>query len=230
MLLGSILLALAWAALQGEISPVNLLVGYAVGYAILALLAKGGVMPSTLAVSDRSRAGAGGLFRVGATGRELSRRGGRPARQSHRARRRRRFRWMSPPTARSCCSRMLINITPGSVTIDLSDDRRTLYVHVMHMTERRRDAAGDQGRLRTPRQVAVRIGREDPVAHARIVSQITLGTLGAALLVAFVRLVKGPTLPDRIVAMDLVRDARRRASSSSSRVGAAYVRRSTQPS
>ena len=29
---------------------------------------------------------------------------------------------------------MLINITPGSVTIDLSDDRRSLYVHVMHMT------------------------------------------------------------------------------------------------
>jgi multicomponent Na+:H+ antiporter subunit E len=29
---------------------------------------------------------------------------------------------------------MLINITPGSVTIDLSNDRRTLYVHVMHMT------------------------------------------------------------------------------------------------
>lgn len=28
---------------------------------------------------------------------------------------------------------MLINITPGSVTIDLSDDRRTLDVHVMHM-------------------------------------------------------------------------------------------------
>jgi multicomponent Na+:H+ antiporter subunit F len=35
------------------------------------------------------------------------------------------------------------------------------------------------------------------------VSQITLVTLGLALLVAFVRLVKGPTLPDRIVAMDL---------------------------
>jgi multicomponent Na+:H+ antiporter subunit E len=29
---------------------------------------------------------------------------------------------------------MLINITPGSVTLDLSDDRRTLYVHVMHIT------------------------------------------------------------------------------------------------
>lgn len=35
------------------------------------------------------------------------------------------------------------------------------------------------------------------------ISQITLVTLGVALLLAFVRLVKGPTLPDRIVAMDL---------------------------
>ena len=37
-----------------------------------------------------------------------------------------------------------------------------------------------------------------------VISQITLVTLGVALLVAFIRLVKGPTLPDRIVAMDLI--------------------------
>jgi multicomponent Na+:H+ antiporter subunit F len=36
-----------------------------------------------------------------------------------------------------------------------------------------------------------------------VISRVTLVTLGVALLVAFVRLVKGPTLPDRIVAMDL---------------------------
>ena len=36
-----------------------------------------------------------------------------------------------------------------------------------------------------------------------IVSQVTLVMLGMALLIAFIRLVKGPTLPDRIVAMDL---------------------------
>ena len=35
------------------------------------------------------------------------------------------------------------------------------------------------------------------------ISHITLVTLGIALLVAFIRLVKGPPLPDRIVAMDL---------------------------
>ncbi len=37
-----------------------------------------------------------------------------------------------------------------------------------------------------------------------IISQLTLVILGAAFLVALVRLVKGPTLPDRIVAMDLI--------------------------
>jgi multicomponent Na+:H+ antiporter subunit F len=37
-----------------------------------------------------------------------------------------------------------------------------------------------------------------------IVSQVTLVTLAAAVLVAFIRLVKGPTLPDRIVASDLL--------------------------
>ena len=34
--------------------------------------------------------------------------------------------------------------------------------------------------------------------------QFTLVTLGVALLMAVARLVKGPTLPDRIVAMDLI--------------------------
>jgi multicomponent Na+:H+ antiporter subunit F len=37
-----------------------------------------------------------------------------------------------------------------------------------------------------------------------IVAQATLATLGVALAVALFRVVMGPTLPDRIVAMDLV--------------------------
>jgi multicomponent Na+:H+ antiporter subunit F len=37
-----------------------------------------------------------------------------------------------------------------------------------------------------------------------MITQLALVTLGVALLLAVVRLVKGPTLPDRIVAMDLV--------------------------
>ena len=38
----------------------------------------------------------------------------------------------------------------------------------------------------------------------QIVTHISLITLATALLIAVARLVKGPTLPDRIVAMDLV--------------------------
>ena len=37
-----------------------------------------------------------------------------------------------------------------------------------------------------------------------IASQATLVMLGAALVVALIRLLRGPTLPDRIVAMDLI--------------------------
>jgi multicomponent Na+:H+ antiporter subunit F len=37
-----------------------------------------------------------------------------------------------------------------------------------------------------------------------VASQLVLVILGLALLVALVRLVRGPTLPDRIVALDLI--------------------------
>jgi multicomponent Na+:H+ antiporter subunit F len=37
-----------------------------------------------------------------------------------------------------------------------------------------------------------------------ITTQVTLVMLGLALIICFIRLVKGPTLPDRIVATDLL--------------------------
>jgi multicomponent Na+:H+ antiporter subunit E len=132
MLLGSILLALAWAALQGEVTPVNLVVGYAIGYAILALLAKGGVMPSTLASRTGHALGLAGFFAW-----ELLVANFRVAADVLRGNR------IEPAVVgipldvttdgEILLLSMLINITPGSVTIDLSDDRQTLYVHVMHM-------------------------------------------------------------------------------------------------
>ena len=36
------------------------------------------------------------------------------------------------------------------------------------------------------------------------IAPVVLTMQGAALLIAFIRLAKGPTLPDRIVAMDLI--------------------------
>ena len=132
MLLGSILLALAWAALQGEITLVNLLVGYGVGYAVLALLARGGVLPSTLASRTIHAVELATYFAW-----ELLLANFRVAADVLRTNRIEPAVVGIPLDVRSdgeiLLLSMLINITPGSVTIDLSDDRRTLYVHVMHM-------------------------------------------------------------------------------------------------
>ena len=134
MLLGSILLALAWAALQGEITLANLLMGYVFGYVILALLARGGVMPSTLTSRMAHAAGLAGFFIW-----ELVLANVRVAVDVLRPRTTIRPAVVAIPLdvttdGEILLLSMLINITPGSVTIDLSEDRRTLYVHVMHMT------------------------------------------------------------------------------------------------
>jgi multicomponent Na+:H+ antiporter subunit E len=132
MLLGSILLALAWAALHGEVSLVNLLVGYVVGYAILALLARGGVMRSTLASRTSHALELAAFFAW-----ELLLANVRVAADVLRGNRIEPAVVAIPLDVTSdgeiLLLSMLINITPGSVTIDLSDDRQTLYVHVMHM-------------------------------------------------------------------------------------------------
>lgn len=132
MLLGSILLALAWAALQGEMTLENLVVGYLVGYGILALLGRGGVMPATLVARTARALELAGFFAW-----ELVVANFRVAADVLRGHR------IEPAVvaipldittdAEILLLSMLINITPGSVTIDLADDRRTLYVHVMHM-------------------------------------------------------------------------------------------------
>ena len=134
MLLGSILLAFAWAALLGEVTLGNLLVGYGLGYAVLALLEKGGVLSSTF----QTRVGRA-LSLAGFFARELVVANIRVATDVLRPRTAIRPAVVAIPLdvtsdAEILLLSALINLTPGSVTIDLSDDRRTLYVHVMHIT------------------------------------------------------------------------------------------------
>lgn len=134
MLLGNILLALAWAALQGDISLANLLIGYGLGYVILALLAKGGVMPSVLVSRTEHALGLAAFFAW-----QLLLANVRVAADVLRPRTAIRPAVVAIPLdvtsdGEILLLTMLINITPGSVTIDLSADRRTLFVHVMHMT------------------------------------------------------------------------------------------------
>ena len=152
MFLASILLALVWAALQGEISLANLVVGYVTGYVILALLAAGGVLPSGFTSRTVHAIGLAGFFV-----RELLRANLRVAMDVLRPHGAIRPAVVAVPLdvthdREILLLSMLINITPGSVTIDLSDDRRTLYVHVMHMTSaeatRREIKEGFERRIR----------------------------------------------------------------------------------
>jgi multicomponent Na+:H+ antiporter subunit E len=134
MLLGGILLALAWAALQGEISLANLAVGYVLGGIILMLLAKGGVVPAQITSRATHAAGLAGFFIW-----ELLLANIRVAADVLKPQTSIQPAVLAIPLDLTSDEgilllSMLINITPGSVTIDLSDDRRTLYVHVMHMT------------------------------------------------------------------------------------------------
>jgi multicomponent Na+:H+ antiporter subunit E len=133
MLLGNILLALAWSALQGEFSLANLVVGYLLGYIILLALSQGGVLPSRLGERVAHFFSLLGFFVW-----ELALANVRVALDVVRPEHSIRPAVVAIPLdARSdgeiLLLSALINITPGSVTIDVSDDRRTLYVHVMHM-------------------------------------------------------------------------------------------------
>ncbi len=135
MLLGNILLALAWAALQGEFSLATLVTGQLLGYLILLGLIRGGVLrPSTYVGKVHLAAGLG-LFFLWELVRANLRLAFDVATPSYH---------MTPGIiavplditrdAEILLLAMLINLTPGSVALDVSDDRRVLFVHVMYIS------------------------------------------------------------------------------------------------
>jgi multicomponent Na+:H+ antiporter subunit E len=133
MLLGSILLALAWAALQGDFSLASLLIGYVLGYLVLVGLGRGGVIPSRF--EDKLRylieLAVFALWGILVANIRVALDVARPRAQIRPA-------IVAIPLDVTSDGEILllsalINITPGSVTIDVSEDRRTLYVHVMNV-------------------------------------------------------------------------------------------------
>jgi multicomponent Na+:H+ antiporter subunit E len=128
------LLALAWAALQGEFSLRTLLTGHVLGYLILLALVKGGVLgPSPYIGRVYKAIGLGGFFLW-----ELVRANLRLALDVATPR----FH-MTPgiiaidldatKDSEILLLAMLINLTPGSVALDVSPDRKVMYVHVMYI-------------------------------------------------------------------------------------------------
>lgn len=134
MLLGNILLAFAWAALRGEFSLPELTLGCAVGYAVLAVLARGGVLSSAYRNKVRGVIVLGGFllrqFVVANIKMAIDVVGPR--------------RHIRPGIVRVPLDATddyeilllstLINLTPGSIALDVESDKSALYVHVMHLT------------------------------------------------------------------------------------------------
>lgn len=134
MLLANVLLALAWAALQGEFTLANLLIGFALGYAVLLFLTKGHVLAESRYIGRLHVAvglAAYFLWQLVRANLRLAADVATP-----------RF-YMKPgiiavPLDATRDSEilllsMLINLTPGSVALDVSPDRRVLYVHAMYI-------------------------------------------------------------------------------------------------
>jgi multicomponent Na+:H+ antiporter subunit E len=135
VLLGNLLLALAWAALQGELSLSTLLTGVVVGYLILLALVRGGVLHTSPYIGRVHRVvGLAAYFLW-----ELVRANLRLARDVVTPRLQMKPGIVAVPLDVTRDSEilllsMLINTTPGSVALDVSPDRKVLYVHVMYMT------------------------------------------------------------------------------------------------
>jgi multicomponent Na+:H+ antiporter subunit E len=134
VLLGNVLLALAWAALQGEFSLRTLLTGHVLGYLILLALVRGGVLRTSPYIGRVHRvAGLTAYFLW-----ELVKANLRLAIDVATPRYHMKPGILALPLdatsdAEILLLSMLINTTPGSVALDVSPDRKTLYVHVMYM-------------------------------------------------------------------------------------------------
>ena len=135
VLLANLLLALAWAALHGDFSLGTLVTGQLLGYLILVALVRGGVLGTSPYIGRIHRViglAAYFLWELVKANIRLAFDVATPRYQ------------MTPgiialpldatEDGQILLLSMLINTTPGSVALDLSADRKILYVHVMYMT------------------------------------------------------------------------------------------------
>jgi multicomponent Na+:H+ antiporter subunit E len=134
MILANLLLALAWVGLNGRFTLESLIVGAVIGRIVLLVLARGGVLPRT-EVGRVERAVsllAYLLWQIVLANFRLTK-------DVLSIRHRMRPGVIQLPLSVSTDGEILllsamINITPGSVALDVAEDRQSMYVHVMHIT------------------------------------------------------------------------------------------------
>lgn len=136
MLIGNLLLALTWAVLQAEVTLANLIVGFVLGYLILLMLTRGGLLEQSRYVGKLSLALSLVVFFLW----ELVHANIRLARDVATPKLSMNPGIIEVPleintNAEILLLTALINLTPGSVALDVSSDRKFMYVHVMYMVD-----------------------------------------------------------------------------------------------
>ena len=135
-MLWNLFLMLVWAAMTNDFSAANLALGFAFGYVTMAILAKRGVAGEGRYTVRATRMVAFAWFYV----RELIVSNFRMARDVLGPWRNLRPAVVAIPLSIETDSDAeitllanLISLTPGTLSVDLSPDRRTLYVHAMEV-------------------------------------------------------------------------------------------------
>lgn len=134
MILANLLLALAWVGLNGRFALDTLIVGAVLGRCVLWALARGEVLSRT-SVARLERSISLLLYLLW----QIALANLRLTKDVLSIRHRMRPGVIRLPLSVSTDGEILllaamINITPGSVALDVSDDRQIMYVHVMHIT------------------------------------------------------------------------------------------------
>jgi multicomponent Na+:H+ antiporter subunit E len=131
MILANLLLALAWVGLNGRFTLDSLVVGAVLGRIVLVVLARGGVLPhGEVRRLERALTLLGYLlWQIVLANIRLTR---DVLRVSHRIR----PGIIELPLSVTTDGEILllaamINITPGSVALDVAKDRKSMYVHIM---------------------------------------------------------------------------------------------------
>lgn len=133
MLVANLLLALTWAALQGEFTLANLIVGFVLGYLVLGALARGGVLPTTYGKRASAVVSLVAFLFWAFIAANI-----RMAADVIRSR-----RHLAPGIVRVPLDARgdyeilllttIINLTPGTIAVDVTSDRTALFVHAMHV-------------------------------------------------------------------------------------------------
>jgi multicomponent Na+:H+ antiporter subunit E len=134
MILANVLLALAWVGLNGRFTLDSLIVGAVLGRVVLLVLARGGVLPYA-EVHRGERALSLLVYLLW----QIVLANFRLMKDVLSVQYRMRPGVIQLPLSVTTDGEILllaamINITPGSVALDVSSDRKTMYVHVMHIT------------------------------------------------------------------------------------------------